>query len=88
MTIVTDYKLCRQCGFERADYELDCATSEESVDCRMCCHSAALQRMQEADGKANWISMSRRSTEVFGASVAPIFGSPRQVTGNTTKEKN
>jgi ribosomal protein L40E len=74
MTTVTDYKLCRQCGYELADYELDCSTSEESVDCRKCGHSAALQRMQEADGKVNWISMSRRSTEAFGAYVAPISG--------------
>ena len=54
MTTVTDYKQCRQCGFERADYELDCWTSEESVDCRMCSHSEAVERVEDADGKVTW----------------------------------
>jgi hypothetical protein len=54
MTTVTDYKQCRQCGFERADYELDCWTSEESVDCRMCGHSEAVERVEDADGKVTW----------------------------------
>jgi hypothetical protein len=54
MTIMTDYKQCRRCGFERADYELDCSTSEESVDCRICGHREAVERVEDAEGKVTW----------------------------------
>ncbi len=54
MTIVTDYKPCRRCGFESADYELDCSTSEESVDCRMCGYSEAVERIEDTDGTVKW----------------------------------
>lgn len=54
MTIVTEYKQCRQCGFQYADYELDCWTNEESVDCRMCGNGEAVERVEDGDGKVTW----------------------------------
>jgi hypothetical protein len=64
MTIVTDYKQCRQCGFERADYELDCSTSEERVDCRKCGHSEAMARVED-DGKVTWKHVVREGSGVL-----------------------
>ncbi len=69
MTVITDYERCRRCGYERADYEFDCSTSEESIDCGRCGHSAALQRMQEADGKVSWIQSVTEGAGALGYQV-------------------
>ena len=54
MSTVSDYKQCLQCGFECADCELDCRTNEESLGCRMCGYSVALERVEDGDGKVTW----------------------------------
>src|SRR5664279_692363 len=53
MTLVTDYTICMQCGFAKADYEFDCDTSEAAVDCRMCGHSDVVERI-DTDGFVEW----------------------------------
>ena len=51
MTIEVENKQCRQCGFPRAEYELDCFTNVERFNCRMCGHGEVVERTQDGDGK-------------------------------------
>jgi hypothetical protein len=64
MSSFSDYVKCKQCGFERACYDLDSRTSEESVTCGMCGYYAACEKAVDSEGKIIW---SYPAQEGFGA---------------------
>jgi hypothetical protein len=64
MSTMSGYEKCQQCGYECADFELNCRTQESSLGCRMCGYTEALERREVGDGK---ITMKHTVREGSGA---------------------
>jgi rubredoxin len=54
MSSVLDYQQCPQCKFEQADFEYNCRTFEEYLQCRRCGYSESLDREEDSEGKATY----------------------------------
>ncbi len=51
MSTLMDYIQCPQCGYEQADTEFDCRTTEERTNCRKCGFSEYVDREADSEGK-------------------------------------
>lgn len=51
MSSVLDFTRCPQCGYEQADTEFDCRTSEQSTNCRRCGFSEYVEWEKDNEGK-------------------------------------
>ena len=54
MSSVLDYRHCPQCKFEQADFEFNCRTSEEYLQCRMCGYCEYVDRETDSEGKVSF----------------------------------
>ncbi|SPE25288.1 hypothetical protein SBA5_490063 [Candidatus Sulfotelmatomonas gaucii] len=54
MSSVLDYRKCPQCKFEQADFEYNCRTFEEYLQCRMCGYCEVVDREIDNEGKVTY----------------------------------
>src|ERR1039458_9942379 len=54
MSSVLDYQQCPQCKLEQADFEYNCRTFEEYLQCRRCGYSEVVIREGNSEGKVTY----------------------------------